>query len=370
MALRKVRGLFARSCSESHQETGRFARSALKPSEDAHLAKIHSMDDQVSKLIETFTVDMQIGTAQKVAAMENLLSSLAEPITRLLHGSHTSVQAVNEDERLRVLRWLSVVPFSKHHQRHIESMNTGSGSWLLRHDRYLTWMNASSSSIFLLHGIAGSGKTSLSSTVIDSFLQARSREPLTAPVAYFYCSKNPAEADRSDPDEIFRCILRQLTVATAPVATAHVAILQEFERRKIAAEADGFEIAKLNSEECIKMILDTTALNPANIIVDALDEVCPASRHDLLLALQQIAESSLNVVKIFVTSRDDGSIQRLLSGATDFKIHKDLVQDDLCEFVHRQLSLAIKSRRILHGDVSQYLERDLRAALILGAGEM
>ena len=166
------------------------------------MAKINMLDDQISRLTDLTTIDIQIDTANGVSAMSALLTSLNDPIKRLADHSSISAQVLHQNQHLQLLRWLSPVPFSSHHKRHSESRIPGSGQRLLSHERYLNWRSTSLSSIFLLHGIAGSGKTSLTSTIVDSFLQENSGQASHAPIAYFYCTKNSAEAERSDPEEV------------------------------------------------------------------------------------------------------------------------------------------------------------------------
>lgn len=91
------------------------------------MVKINVLDAQISKLTEVLTIDIQIDTAKGVAAMNALLTSLNEPIKRLVDHSSISVQAVQESQRLQLLHWLSPVPFSSHHKRHSERRIPGSG---------------------------------------------------------------------------------------------------------------------------------------------------------------------------------------------------------------------------------------------------
>ncbi len=344
--------------------------SIVKVSEDEQMTKIKVLDGQISRLTEVFTIDVQVDTAKEVASMKALLTSLNEPIKRLLDHSSVSTQILQESQHIQLLHWLSPVPFSNHHNRHSENRIRGSGQWLLDHDRYLSWRNTSSSSIFWLHGIIGSGKTSLASAVVDSFLQESSLQASPAPIAYFYCTKNSAETERSNPDEILRSILRQLTVSHKSTSTVHERILQEYELRQAVAKVDGFEMTRLKAAECVKLILETTATNPATIILDAVDEIQPHSRHVLLSAFVQIAQDSLSVVKTFVTSRDDSNVQALLPDAVAVRIQKDHIQKDMNEFVHREVSIAIQDRRMLNGAVSDRLKHELMSVLISGAKEM
>ena len=349
---------------------GRLVKSIVRFSEDQLMTKIKVLDADISKLTEVLTVDIQIETAKNVASMHALLTSLNEPIKRIADQSTIAAQILPENQRLQLLQWLSPVPFSSHHKRHSERTISGSGKWLLDHDLYLHWRKTSSSSIFLLHGILGSGKTSLTSTVVDSFLRESSAHASFAPLAYFYCTRNSAEAERSNPDEIMRSILRQLTVSQGSSSTIHDQVLQEFERRQAVARVDGFEVEKLQAADCARLILETTAVNPATIVIDAVDEIDSSSRHVLLSALIQIVQDSFSVVKVFVTSRDDSNIHLLLSDAVALRITNKHMRRDMDDFVHQVVSSAIQSRRLLNGVVSEDLKQEMVGTLIAGAGEM
>ena len=334
------------------------------------MTKIKLHDAQISSFTEVFTLDMHIDTAKGVASMHALLKSLNEPIKRMADYTSISARVLYESQRLQFLHWLSPVPFSSHHKRHSESKMPNSGQWLLDHDRFLHWRNTSSSSLFLLHGIIGSGKTSLASVVVDSFLRERSGQASPAPFAYFYCTRNSAEAERSNPDEIMRSILRQLTVSHGSSSTIHERVLQEYESRQAVAKADGFEITRLQAADCVRLILDTTAANPATLVIDAVDEVQRSSRHVLLSALTHIVQKSLSVVKVFVTSRSDTNIHVQLPGAVAMRIENGHTRRDMDDFVYQQVSSLIQDRRILNGIISESLRQEMMRVLIAGAGEM
>lgn len=204
-------------------------------SDDEHMAKVKVLEGEISKLLEIYTIDLQMDTATQTTSTHKLLASLEEPIKRLTDQITTSAQVLREGERLKILRWLSPVPFSSHHTRYSENRVVGSCQWLLDHACYRTWWNGSSSSILLLHGCLGAGKTNLASAVVDSLLENSSEDGF-APVAYFYCSKNGAESERSDPDEIMRSILRQMTCKGGLTPAVDKRIIREFIQQKAIAK--------------------------------------------------------------------------------------------------------------------------------------
>ncbi|KAF2085015.1 hypothetical protein K490DRAFT_47935, partial [Saccharata proteae CBS 121410] len=170
----------------------------------------------------------------------------------------------------------------------------------------------------------------LRSHVIDSLVyNGRTRRPLCA---YFYCKKNPAEPERSNPDEILRCLLKQLCASTS--------------KEPIRGE-----------------ILEN---DPAVIIVDALDECDQVRRHELLEALDSIIQDSTNLTKVFVSSRDDGDIVRRLQRSNNVFVHAENNSADILRFINVELEKSIRCGKLLGGkpmklETREKIERHLES---------
>ena len=140
------------------------------------------------------------------------------------------------------------------------------------------------------------------STVINNMFEAHSA--LSAPpIAFFYCVRSEAERERAIPVEIMRAILRQLA-STKPNMPIKEAVAKEYENRKKKADEDCSSLTELTVEDCTRLILALTNDRPATIIIDALDECDDNLRYQLLEALDEIVSKSVEVVKVFVSSRD------------------------------------------------------------------
>ena len=122
--------------------------------------------------------------------------------------------------------------------------------------------------------------------------------------AFFYCARSTAEPARAKPVEILCALLRQLCTSN-PDQPVKSPVAREYEVRKKKAEEDCSTIKRLTIEECTRLIIELTKDHPATIILDALDECEEITRHELLEALDSIISNSANVVKVFVSSRDD-----------------------------------------------------------------
>ena len=348
----------------------RLATSLMIFSDNKQMHKIKSIDVEVSKYTNLFSLDVQLETKKEVKAMTTLLNSLNDPVIRFADDSRLSRQVSREKEHLGLLRWLSSIPYVSHHKRHSNNRMPSSCGWFLRNTRYTDWRRTSESSIFLLHGIMGSGKSALTSAVVDSILRESDEKLTAAPVAYFYCSKNQAEIGCSKPEEILRSVLRQLALTEYPFSSVHASILEEYDFRQAEAKADGFEMTRLLVADCVRLILGITAANPATIVIDAVDEIEPEFRHVLSTALTQITRDSLNVVKIFLSTRYDSNISVLFPDVSSLAIRKQHTAQDMETYVHQEIARVVEAKRLLNGVVSKDLVQDLQEALLAGAEEM
>ncbi|KAK3989045.1 hypothetical protein QBC44DRAFT_94962 [Cladorrhinum sp. PSN332] len=82
------------------------------------------------------------------------------------------------------------------------------GLWLINNDKFQAWRCSPRSSLFWLRGSAGTGKTTLTSLVIDSFL--RHLRPTHAPVVYFYVKPGHTAI------MVLRSLVRQLVLQSDP----------------------------------------------------------------------------------------------------------------------------------------------------------
>lgn len=58
-----------------------------------------------------------------------------------------------EEERSKILQWISSVEYAKHHLTAAEDRVQGTGEWLFRRNDFIEWQNSRDSAILWLHGI-------------------------------------------------------------------------------------------------------------------------------------------------------------------------------------------------------------------------
>jgi hypothetical protein len=166
-----------------------------------------------------------------------------------------------------------------------------------------------------------------------------------------------------------RSILKQLS-CSKPELPIREPVAEEYKKRKKEAEEHGSEPLKLTVTECIELILALTHYNPAIIVIDALDECQQDRRHELLEALDDIIKMSANLVKVFVSSRDDIDIVLRLEESPNVFINASDNGEDIERFVYSEVERSITRKRLLNGQVSDELKTRIIATLIGGASGM
>lgn len=95
----------------------------------------------------------------------NILLQLSSELKAPMHRIASQLFDLSDDHdasrRAAVLSWLSDIPYEQHHETSRKGRHLGSGEWLLQKPEYEDWRISSFSSILWLHGIPGSGKTTL-----------------------------------------------------------------------------------------------------------------------------------------------------------------------------------------------------------------
>lgn len=288
-------------------------------------------------------------------------------ITRFIIHTALSSKPVSEEEYAGIHDWLCGSPYYSHHEFVSQSRLPGVGKWLLSHPEYIDWYNTSSSSLLLLHGIPGSGKTTLCSVVVDAFLTTAANNPLAAPLGYFYCTNLKSEKARSSSDDIMRTILGQLAMGSIESRTTRDFLCSEYARQSAQARVDGLDLPKLKTGDCKRLILELAEKDPLTIVIDSLDSLDEEERTRLLGALNDIVAKSESVVKIFTTSRSNSHATS--SADKQIRITAHETHEDMEAYVRHHVSTSAIDRVLLEGDVFPSLQRTLVQTLLDAAGE-
>ncbi|KAL0630901.1 hypothetical protein Q9L58_010249 [Maublancomyces gigas] len=328
-------------------------------------------------------VDKEAGIAQQEAAgrqsyflnemmqrMLQVLEETSEPIHQIqatVEATQITVKDIfktlEDNERTCILTWLSQLSPTQHHDFNKSFRTDGTGGWLMDKESFRKWKDVDASSLLWLHGIAGSGKTTLASMIID--VVANDPQTNGHSLAYFYCYYG--EEKRRDPGEILRSLVKQLCLQS-PVSKLPEPVLSIYHKRK----TDGDLSNLLSVEESKRLLIELCGgFSHSMIIIDGLDECDAKTRGRLFDVLQNVvSESKTTRVKAFVTSRDDADVRKKFSDSPNVYIQERDNSGDINTYIRAEIDARIAEKRLLEGDVSSELRARIIHALEAGARGM
>ncbi|KAL7267013.1 hypothetical protein RUND412_010412 [Rhizina undulata] len=263
-----------------------------------------------------------------------------------------------DGERLKILDWLSKIPFENHHLFIRSFRQADTGTWLLDKKEFIEWKDSSSSLTLWLHDIAGAGKTTLASLVIDTFESTKSIEN---GVAYFYCKHG--ENDRQDPVSILSTIVKELSIL-GPKGSLPESVVSAFHEHQSKSG-----ILQLSESQTLISSLAENFVRTV-IVIGARDECDKESRIELLSALDLILNSSAGVINFFITSRDADDILLQLEGAPNVYIHSSDNSGDIATFVRAEVKKCISKKLLLRGSVAPEIKEYIIEKITNGADGM
>ncbi|KAF2164918.1 hypothetical protein M409DRAFT_56272 [Zasmidium cellare ATCC 36951] len=229
------------------------------------LGKVKGQDEKCRVPMHSLGVRLnQLGLAD----LQSVLDRGAELLTTI-----SQAVSAKRDRREKIQQWISpVTPYEDHDtiRSRLGDAYTGSGQWMLQDEDFTSWRSGSGGCL-LLQGIVGSGKSCLTSIVVQDLLADASGR-----VAFMYCSatadtstQDVADTNRSHTLTILRGILAQLAVL--PDGSIAPEILAAYERE------DGGRSRKMGGGlkatlDTIKSLLRDRSGERLRLVFDALDE--------------------------------------------------------------------------------------------------
>ena len=115
-------------------------------------------------------------------------------------------QERRDNERWQTFAALSTIDYDGELARLEQLRYKDSGTWFVEHPSYLTWKESCESSGLCCHGIPGSGKSVLTSKVINDLREKTNRNATC--VLYYFCEySNPQSLQ---PTNVYRTLLKQI----------------------------------------------------------------------------------------------------------------------------------------------------------------
>ncbi|KAF8252084.1 hypothetical protein K440DRAFT_19197, partial [Wilcoxina mikolae CBS 423.85] len=334
-----------------------FVAEAIKKSNDNTIKSAFTVDDlsrylgDIEDLEKTVGQDAAVSTAAstqtELSQLRKLLDDLNVTTSRFgpqLDDIQLKLEGV---ERSKILEWISKIPYSSHHKEISERRLDDTGRWLFEKEEYRRWKSSSASTLLLLRGIPGAGKTFCASKFIDSYLSNSAGEKM----AYFYCNK--AEEDRREPKSILNTLVQQLSLIEDNLLRPIVDIYLD---RKTIGQLS----SSLSLTESKNLLVQLSDIYPrTTICIDARDEVDKEKRIELLESLKYVINNSKNLVKIFATTRMDPDILYQFKIFPRIELQPDDNVNDINQFIETKVDGVIKDGLLLGGDVRPELKDEI-----------
>ncbi|KAJ7067281.1 ectomycorrhiza-induced ankyrin-domain/NACHT-domain-containing protein [Mycena amicta] len=252
---------------------------------------------------------------------------------------------VDENKRKQLKEWLQPANVALSDRDAADKCHPGTGLWLLETTEFKDWIYAANSFLWL-EGISGSGKTVLSSTIINAL---RSR---AEPIAFFYFDTN--NSGQRTVKQLLSLLVIQISLkAPHPDKTLH-ALWSSY--------ANGEHLpsnSALISDALIPILGEF--IQPVYIVLDALDE---CSEHDKLLdVVKHIVDAKLANVHLLLTSRPEIARDTDLAKQAVSVSLDGCVDQDIEAYVTEILSK-------LDGDWPQERKNQIKAGLLERGGGM
>ncbi|KAF2721893.1 ankyrin, partial [Polychaeton citri CBS 116435] len=222
-----------------------------------------------------------------------VLTCIVELVNTRISHLQNNVSAQRRDS---VLHWLCPHDYSNELEDYKTRRHPGTGQWFLQHSAFLDWVNASGCSTLSCAGEPGTGKTIMSTLIIDYLID---QEPnINNTVLYIFCNyKRRVEQTLM---HFFASILRQLAFLSHGVFGA---VEQLHDHHKTRNSRPSLQNLQSELEGAFKLS------GSVYIIIDALDECEVGICKQLVKWIRdQMPHCKIHLL---ATTRDIGEIQTL-----------------------------------------------------------
>ncbi|KAF8244838.1 hypothetical protein K440DRAFT_604587, partial [Wilcoxina mikolae CBS 423.85] len=279
-------------------------------------------------------------------------------------GEVTEIKVAQEADRVEkklaeksyvyraALTWLSLADPKENLIAARKLQQHGTGRWFTESRDFLEWKMAENSFMWLC-GVAGSGKTILSSIIIDHLM-----EETTNNTIYFYCDFK--EAEKLSAVGIYSSLAIQILECNWD---NDIDMPPEFESYYHKSKGKPPHESTLR-EQLVKLF---RKVGRTRIIVDALDECSPGVRGDILKTLLEIQQKGN--INILVTSREEVDIKHIYGELDEvkvcIKIEAESNSEDIASFVKGQIERDFKLARL-----KEAMKEEVATTITSGANGM
>jgi ankyrin repeat domain-containing protein 50 len=236
----------------------------------------------------------------------------------------------------------------------------GTIDWLYTNAEFQKWGNTPSSSMLLLTGPAGAGKSVLARALVEQTLSrsARIDELGSSAVAHFFCVQQAS--DNISVETILRSILHQLLQAKPRIFAVLEAELRPINMPKDALwrPSDKYHFDPGVLWSALETTLQLKFMSKTLIAVDAVEELAREIAIPLLSGLYRIVTSLAlahprHQIKVFVSSRRIPEFRDVLPGVFFLQMPSNQLQLSIHKYVSDSVSQFADQNRYFKRSVDQ-----------------
>ncbi|KAJ7053338.1 hypothetical protein C8F01DRAFT_552885 [Mycena amicta] len=239
---------------------------------------------------------------RKIPSANNLSIGATRSKDSALHVVRKKMDDLLASEEHKTLeRWLKPADVAINQREAQEKRHPGTGNWFINSRVEFAEWKYTPAAVLWLYGMPGSGKTVLSSTIIETLRENAELH------AFFYFNTNNRE--QCTIAQLLSTLAMQLSVQ---VSLPHKTLLALWETHHKPQHLLGN--AKLLTEALIPLLEQLATARPVYLVLDALDECTECDK--LLDLLEKLVDPSRPNVHLLVTSRPEVSVPNKLERCT------------------------------------------------------
>ncbi len=266
-------------------------------------------------------------------ADSSIVETKVQHIEPKINNIHAGVDSLKSDSHLDKLKaWLSPPDPSTNRNAAKEKRQEGTGNWFVTSTAFREWKSGLRRHLWL-HGLAGCGKTVLTSTILDHLHDARPDSCVCLEFFFDFRDK-----DKQQLDNLLRSLAFQLYSQCADAQ-------KDLDTLFTSCDDGRKQPATLSLSRTVHGMMQHP--QKLQIILDALDEC--VTRAELLDWMKTLAGPDLTHVHVVATSRREEELESSLGGWIQdddrIPIDKDSVNKDIRSYVKARLQRSEDFRR-------------------------
>jgi energy-coupling factor transporter ATP-binding protein EcfA2 len=221
--------------------------------------------------------------------------------------------------------------FENTRRENIARGHNGSFEWLWEREEYKEWSESDNSSVLLVLGKPGSGKSTLTKYFSEN-LAKREPNAKSATVARYFYTARQGEL-QADHRSMLQSMIYDILDQNPPLF--YFGIQHEYRKLLKSSQDDGIVWPYDVLKKVMLLLQHYPSQERLYLIIDALDEARQEDTRDVLDLLYNICASARHcVVKVFVASRPVGLLNRYVNQLSNILTLQDHTKPDIENFTH------------------------------------